>query len=211
MDLPIGPQVPRRGNICSRAFGRFLLWSLGWRLRGAVPDLPKMVLIGAPHTTNMDGVLALATLTALGLDASTMIKDSAFKGPLGILLRWMGAVPVNRKSAKGVVEQSQDAFATREKFLLLVAPEGTRHAAPAWKRGFYRIAEAAQVAVLPAACNYQSKVLHLGPPLYCSGDFDADFATLMAFYRDHSAPRYPQRLSKPLCEAKGQAWSGSED
>jgi len=49
-----------------------------WRVTGQIPDLPKMVWIGAPHTTNWDGVLGLATLLALGVDASTMIKDSAF-------------------------------------------------------------------------------------------------------------------------------------
>src|SRR5262249_46288737 len=105
-----GPNVPRRGNTVSRWPGRAVVGLMGWRFEGAIPDLPKMVLIGAPHTSNMDGVIALTALTALGLRASTMIKDSAFHGLLGVLLRWFGAIPINRRSPKGVVGQTVDAF-----------------------------------------------------------------------------------------------------
>ena len=87
----VGAQLPRRGGALSRGLGRAFLRLLGWRVTGQIPDLPKMVWIGAPHTTNWDGVLGLATLLALGVDASTMIKDSAFKGPLGWLLRGLRA------------------------------------------------------------------------------------------------------------------------
>jgi 1-acyl-sn-glycerol-3-phosphate acyltransferase len=130
MNLPIGPQVPRRGNAFSRFLGRTTLRLLGWKLAGTIPDLPRMVLIGAPHTTNFDGVISIATLIALGLDARIMIKDSAFKGPLGSFLRWAGAIPINRQVPKGVIEQSIEALTTGPGMLLLLAPEGTRSAAP---------------------------------------------------------------------------------
>lgn len=206
MTLTIGASVPRRGNAFSRWFGGTVLRLLGWRLEGAIPDLPKMVLIGAPHTSNMDGVLALATLTALGLRAGTMIKDSAFKGALGPLLHWFGAIPINRRSPKGVVEQSVDAFNGSSQLLLLMAPEGTRNGAAEWKRGFYRIAAEAKAPVLPAACNYKTRIITFGPLLAPSGDYAADFSKLMAFYGAHASPRHPQRLSRPLCEAMGLQW-----
>ncbi|WP_439638681.1 1-acyl-sn-glycerol-3-phosphate acyltransferase [Nevskia sp.] len=194
----VGPQLPRRGGALSRGLGRAFLRLLGWRVTGQIPDLPKMVWIGAPHTTNWDGVLGLATLLALGVDASTMIKDSAFKGPLGWLLRGLGAIPINRASPKGVVEQSIDQFASRQRFVLLIAPEGTRDGADDWKRGYYRIAEGAGVPVLPASINYPAKIITFGPPLTPSGDYDADFAELLGFYRRFGVARHPQRLSKPL-------------
>ena len=58
--LPVGDQVARRGNFFSRAVARGCLRLMGWRLDGAVPNLPKMILIGGPHTSNMDGVVAIA-------------------------------------------------------------------------------------------------------------------------------------------------------
>ncbi len=211
MSLTIGPNVPRRGNAFWRWLGRFVLWAMGWRLAGSVPDLPKMVLIGAPHTSNMDGVIGLATLTALGLRSGTMIKDTAFHGPLGVVLRWFGAIPINRRSPKGVVEQSVDAFNSNEKLLLLIAPEGTRHSAPDWKRGFYLIAKGAGVPVLPAACNYETKVITFGAPLTPSGDYEADLRKLLEFYRVNGAGQHPERLSKPLCEVMGREWRPEPD
>lgn len=204
----IGPRVPRRGNALSRATGRLFLVLLGWRLEGEIPDQPKMVMIGAPHTTNWDGVLALATLTALGLRTTTMIKDSAFKGLLGVLLRWFGAVPVRRDAASGIVEQSIAVFAQSPERLMLIAPEGTRHGAEEWKRGFHRIAAGAGVPVLPAAIDYQRRIIRFGPALMPTMDYAADLATLMQFYGPNSVARHPERLSRPFCEAAGRPWAG---
>lgn len=203
--ISVGPQVPRRGNAVSRFMGRAVLWLLGWRLAGSIPDEPKMVMIGAPHTTNMDGVIALATLTALNIQASTMIKDTAFHGLLGVLLRWLGAIPINRRSPKGVVEQSIDAF-NQDKFILLIAPEGTRHATEHWKRGYYHVAAGASVPIIPAACDYKGKVITFGPPLRPSGTYETDFRQLLDFYTEFGVPGHPERLSKSLCEHRGQAW-----
>lgn len=194
----VGARVPRRGNAFSRWLGRFGLRLLGWKLAGDLPDLPKMVLIGAPHTTNMDGVIALGTLLALGLRANTMIKDSAFKGPLGVILRWFGAIPVARHSPKGIVEQSVDAFNQRDQFLLLIAPEGTRTSATEWKSGFYRIAAQANVPIVPAACHYGSRIITFSPPVFPTGNYEADLRRILEFIRDHGAARHPQRMSKPL-------------
>lgn len=211
MSVVVGRAVPQRGNAFSRGLGRLFLRLLGWRLEGSLPDLPKMVLIGAPHTTNWDGVLGLATLMALGLRANTMIKDSAFKGLLGALLRWFGAIPINRASAKGVVEQSVDAFRRRSQLILLIAPEGTRHGAAEWKRGFHHIARGAGVPVVPAAIDYPRKRIIFGPALNPGADYDADLRTLLAFYRERGVGRHPERYSKPVCEALGRPWQPRED
>lgn len=211
MIVKLGPRVPQRGNAFSRWLGRVVLRAMGWRIEGAVPDLPKMVMIGAPHTSNMDGVISFAVLTALGLRAGTMIKDSAFKGPGGVLLRWLGALPIDRKSPKGVVEQTVDAFLRQPQFVLLLAPEGTRSAAPEWKRGFWHVARGAGVPVLPAAIDYAGKRVRFGEPLQPGDDYAADLARLLAFYAEHSVPRHAERLSRPLCEAQGREWRPSAD
>lgn len=212
MNLPkIGASLPRRGNAFSRWLGRTGLALLGWRVEGELPDLPKMVLIGAPHTSNMDGVIALGTLMALGLRATTMIKDSAFKGLLGVVLRWFGAIPIDRRSPKGVVEQAVDAFNASARMILLIAPEGTRAGAPEWKRGFYRIAHQAGVPVVPAVCDYRHKLIRFGTAFTPSGNYEAEFPVLLRWYAGHAVPRHPERLSRPLCEALGREWRPSPD
>jgi len=209
--MPPGPRVPQRGNAFSRWFGRSVLRVLGWRVEGGVPDLPKFVLIGAPHTTNFDAVIAFAILMGLGLRASTMVKDSAFKGYTGVLLRWLGATPINRRSPKGVIEQTVDAFASNERFVLLLAPEGTRAAAPAWKRGFHHVASGAGVPVVAAAIDYQRKLVTFGAPVQPSGDYAADLDRLQRFVAEHSWPRHAERLSKPIAELQGRSWSARDE
>ena len=211
MSLVVGAQVARSGNFLSRWLGRAVLKAMGWRLEGAIPNLPKMVLIGGPHTTNMDGVIGIVSLISLGLKAGTMIKDSAFKGVMGSILRRVGAIPINRNSPKGVVEQSVDAFENNPRLLLLIAPEGTRSGAAEWKRGYYHIASKANVPILPAAADYRRKIVTFGPPLTPTGDYAADFALLVKFYTDYGDARHPNRLSKPLCEARGQPWVKKPD
>lgn len=198
MTLAIGDRLPRGGNLLTRCIGRSFLWLLGWRVEGEIPNLPKMVLLGGPHTSNMDGVLGIATLVSLGLKASTMIKDTAFKGMMGPILRFFGAIPINRKSPKGVVEQSVDAFASRDAMLLLIAPEGTRHNAREWKRGYWHIALGAKVPVLAAAADYQRKVVHFGLLFSPGDDYPADFSKLLDYYAAYGVARYPERVSAPL-------------
>lgn len=210
VDVRIGAQVPRRGSARSRWLGRTVLRLLGWRVEGDVPDHPKMVLIGVPHTSNMDGVLGLNTLVALGLDATTMIKDSAFRGPLGWLLRTLGAIPINRRSPKGVVEQSVEAFQQRPQLLMLIAAEGTRHSATGFKRGFYYIAQGAGVPVLAATVHYRERVVRFGPLMWPSGDFEADVLPFLEFWKRCGWPQHPERLSKPLCEAMGLTYQPSD-
>ncbi|QHS10799.1 1-acyl-sn-glycerol-3-phosphate acyltransferase [Sinimarinibacterium sp. NLF-5-8] len=202
----IGDQVPRRGNAVSRALARLLMWLMGWKFAGEVPNLPKMVLIGAPHTSNMDGVLGLLALSALGIQGRTMIKDSAFKGLMGAVLRWFGAIPVDRSSPKGVVGQTVDLFNRESQFVLLIAPEGTRSGAPEWKKGFYHVAKGAGVPVVPAAANYQTRQIIFGRPLVPGDDLEADMQVLYGFYAQQGCPRHPDRLSRPLCEATGRVW-----
>ncbi len=211
MSVSIGASVARRGTAFSRGLGALVLRLMGWRIEGAVADVPKMVLIGAPHTSNMDGVMAMIVLTTLGLRASTMIKDTAFKGVMGIVLRWFGAIPINRRSPKGVVEQSVDAFRDNEKLILLIAAEGTRSRAKEFKRGFYHIAAAAQVPIVLAAVHYQKKIVTFGPGIVPTGNYAADFARMMEFYRAHASPRHPERLSKPMCEVLGYEWRPGPD
>ncbi len=211
MNVTIGARVPRRGNAFSRGLARCLLRLTGWRIEGAIPDVPKLVIIGAPHTSNRDGVIGITALIAMGLDAATMIKDSAFRGLLGRFLRWAGAIPIHRAQARGVVEQSIDAFRQRQQLALLIAPEGTRKAAGEWKRGFHHIARSAGVPIVPAAIHYRRKRILLGPPLQPGEDLAADLEQLWAFFAAESDPAHAARLSRPLAERMGHRWQGNTD
>lgn len=183
MELPaLGEALPRRGNVFSRAVGTGILRAFGWRLEGTLPDVPKVLGIGAPHTSNWDFVFGIAAVLALGLRANWIGKHTLFRWPVGGLMRWLGGIPVDRTHAQGLVEQAVAMFDSRDRLVLGIAPEGTRKKVERWKTGFYHIAHGAGVPILPFYWDYRRKVLGFGPPLVPSGDLDADLERIYAFY-----------------------------
>ncbi len=194
----LGAQVPRSGTPISRALGRCVFALLGWRVQGQLPNLNKFILVAAPHTSNLDAVYGLAGLLAMGFRATIMVKSTAFYGPLGWLLRRLGAIPIDRSSPQGVVEQISEAFRLREAMVLLMTPEGTRKSAREFKSGFHRMAQAAQVPVVPVAFNYAHKAAIVGEPISMQGQLQGDLTVLLNFFRKHGVPRHPERLSLPL-------------
>ncbi|KRA16833.1 MULTISPECIES: lysophospholipid acyltransferase family protein [unclassified Lysobacter] len=183
--LPLPPNAPRvRSNRLTRWIGRSVLRLGGWRMVGAFPDIPKLVLIGAPHSSNWDGVWGFAAKAAMGLDIKILGKDSLFKVPLlGALLRYLGVIPVDRSAAHGVVEQAAAMIRNAERFWFGLAPEGTRKPVDRWKAGFWKIAKAADVPVLPAYFHYPDKVIGIGEPFWLGEDMNADLARIRAWYR----------------------------
>jgi 1-acyl-sn-glycerol-3-phosphate acyltransferase len=166
--------------------------AIGWRITGEMPNLGKFVIIGAPHTSNWDFVLVLATAAALGVRISWMGKHTLFRGPFGRFLRWSGGVPIDRRQARGVVGESVEAFGRSAKLILCITPEGTRSKVREWKSGFYQIALSAGVPILLAAFDYGHKAIDLGPLMWPSGDYDADLARIKAHYQPIRA-RHPQQ------------------
>lgn len=181
-ELP--PSLPRRGNPLTKALGRTLLALAGWRVEGELPDRRKLVAIVAPHTSNWDFVVGILVVFALGLRVRFLGKHTLFRPPLGWLMRWLGGTPVVRDTPQGAVNDAADMIAREDRVLLGIAPEGTRTRGKPWRSGFYNIALAARVPILPAAFDYPAKALRLFPPFEPTGDYAADLARLQALYAD---------------------------
>lgn len=177
------PNAPRIGGAVTRALGRAILRLGGWRIVGAFPDIPRMVIIVAPHSSAWDAIWGLAAKLALGVDIVFLAKAELFRGPVGWVLRWLGGRPVNRSRAHGVVEQAVDTLRKRDRRWLVLAPEGTRRRVDTWKSGFRHIARAAQVPVFCAAFHYPDRHIILGEVFAMSDDADADMARIRQWYR----------------------------
>ncbi|MBK8900135.1 MAG: 1-acyl-sn-glycerol-3-phosphate acyltransferase [Anaerolineaceae bacterium] len=178
----LGDAIPRWGNGFFRWVARGVLRLWGWRFAGTVPNLPKMVLIGVPHTSNWDFVLAMAVLIAVQARVYWLGKHTFVRGPLKPLLLKLGGVAVDRRAASGVVAQVTAQFQERDQFLLGLAPEGTRSLVSHWKMGFFHIARAAQVPILPVALDYGRKTIAIGEPVWPEGGETAMLAQLRSFY-----------------------------
>ena len=176
--------IPRRRNPITIFVGWIIVLFMGWRIEGDLPNLKKCVIIGAPHTSNWDFVLALAVIFKLRLRARWLGKHTLFKKPFGTVMRWMGGIPVNRSEARGVVTQTVEAFSEREELLLLLSPEGTRKRVTKWKTGFLHISYGAKVPVLLANLNYEKKIATFGPLFHPTGNLEEDLAAVQGLYKD---------------------------
>ena len=185
------PGYPRAHRPGLPAAGRLMMRLTGWRFSGALPELPKFVIVVAPHTSNWDFLAGLWALFALDLRTDWFGKDSLFRPPMGTLMRLINGRPVRRDSPEGVVAEMAAVVRAEPQFVLTITPEGTRKAVDHWRSGFYRIAEAAGVPIVPVVFDWSRREIRITPPVFPSGDLDADVAAMQALYRPEMA-RHPE-------------------
>lgn len=148
-----------------------------------------MIVIGAPHTTNWDFTLYLAALHAYRISTRFIGKHTLFRWPLGMLFKAWGGIPVDRSKPGGVVGQVTAAFEEADRMILVIAPEGTRAAAPHWKSGFLKMAEAANVPIVLGGVDFAGKRVVLGPCLEFNGNAEDFMDEVRAFYADMQGRR----------------------
>ena len=192
---PLGDALPQRGNRAARAFGRAALSLLGWGIEGEIPNVPKLVIAVAPHTSNWDFVVGIAAMFALDLRLTFLGKHTLFRGPFDAILRWMGGIPVDRSSAHGVVGESVRAFREADRLVLALAPEGTRKGAARFHSGFLHIARGAGVPVLLASLDYAVRRVRLGPLFEPTADAEADRRGIEAHFAPVRGKRARRRAA----------------
>lgn len=164
---------------------RLIMRVLGWRVEGKLPGLPKFVLIGAPHTSNWDFLLFLGIIFTLRANVRFMGKAELFRSPIGFFFRYCGGVPVDRKKSTGLVDQMVDAANKADRFILTIAPEGTRHHVAEWKRGFYHIAKGAGIPIVMAVVDGKHKTVHIREQVFQpTDDIEADMKSIQEFFAE---------------------------
>lgn len=183
VDAVITPKTPRTHGPLARWLGRTVLRLGGWKMTGRFPDIDKVIVLVAPHTSWWDGIWGMAAKLAMGLRVEVMAKRELFNPFLAPILRALGAVPIDRGNASGVVPAMSARFRNAEQLWLVIAPEGTRRRVENWKSGFWHIARAAQVPVVCIYFHYPERTIGIGPTLDMTGDLATDMARVREFYR----------------------------
>lgn len=166
-----------------RWFSRMCLRLAGWRAIGKVPsDVPRAVMIVAPHTSYWDFLLFVLIVFDLELQLRVLIKHTLFVGPVGWFLRYCGALPVDRRAPSALVRQLAGQLKNSEECIVLITPEGTRSPRAEWKTGFYRMAEEAEVPIVIAYVDVVTKTAGIDHVMQPSGDIEADMKKIKAFY-----------------------------
>ena len=178
MSIAVGIQQSSTVQIIAKT----ILRVMGWQTHVISPRTSRYLLIGAPHTSNWDLLFMLLLMAAERIPIRWMGKDTLFKGLMGIFMRAIGGIPVNRRTRTRLVEQIATIFNQHEDMIIGIAPEGTRSKTTHWRSGFYYIALKANVPIVMAYIDFSSKLCGIGPSFIPSGDIHADFEIIREFY-----------------------------
>ncbi len=179
---------------------KWILRLYGWKVATPPPpDLKKYVMIIAPHTSLWDFVWGRMILTVLHLKVKFLIKQEAFWFPLGLLLKAMGGLPVNRKKGGQMIHQVVEAFSRYEELVVVITPEATRAPIKNWKKGYYFIAQKAGLPIGVGFLDYRTRTYGLGFIFYPTGDYEKDFRQIASFYSKIQG-KFPERFALPDTE-----------
>lgn len=172
-----------------------VLFILGWKVDASKEILAckKYMLLSGPHTSGWDFIIGKATYLYFGIESKFFIKKEFFKGPLGSLLRKMGAYPVDRENPRDLIPL-METIKNSDEFILIITPEGTRERTNEWKNGFYTIAKKAKMPIFVGTLNYKDKICSIGDPFEVTGNFEKDLEQVKKYYKPEYA-KHPEKFA----------------
>lgn len=181
----------------------FIFKILGWKLQTeAIKEFKKSIVIAAPHTANMDLVIARAAFDLMHLPVKFTVKKEWIRFPFKSIMLGMGGIGIDRTPKKpgdprpSMVEAIVNLFNENDELHIMVTPEGTRSKRTEWKTGFWHTAKMANVPILLGYLDYKNKVAGIGKIIYPT-DLEKDMRTMMEFYKDIT-PCHPEKFSVDL-------------
>lgn len=171
----------------------WILKKWGWTVIEDLPPEKKCIILGVPHTSIMDFVAAYMYCRSCGGKFRCMVKKEFFFPPLSWLLRSMGGFPVDRKNPAAMLRSLIEEMERCDRFILAIAPEGTRKPVKRWKAGFHLIAQKTGVPVYMGYFDWGAKRIGSGPKFEITDDTSADMARLQKLYEEmHLTGKHPE-------------------
>lgn len=177
----------------SKYLSKIILKLLGWTINVKKPNYKKYIAIMAPHTSNWDFIIGKLVYNVLGIKTSFLIKKEMFFFPLNIILRFLGGIPVNRGKNANLVENIIKIFNEKDEFVLTITPEGTRKKVTRWKRGFYFIAQKANVPIFLGYIDYKEKKVGDWGIFIPQDNIEKDMKIIKNYYKNVNA-KHPENF-----------------
>ena len=168
-----------------KSFSNWLLCKrMGWTLEVTEPIPDKAIICLAPHTSNWDFLIGQLYSRAVGMRSNFLMKKEWFFWPLGPIFRNMGGIPVWRSKKTSMTDNLAATARQLTHFLLCITPEGTRSANPEWKKGFYYIAQKAEIPILLFGVDYEKKLIRCSKTVIPNGDIDTQMREIKLYFKD---------------------------
>ena len=164
-----------------------------WEIKGKIPNLEKMILIGIPHTAMRDAWYGLLAVWALDLKINffgaawvftrlpSLFTVSKNLDRLGIpwpfwwlqryLLLKLGGIPVYRVNSRGLIRGAVEEFKVMDNYILVIAPEGGVEAVDQFRSGFYYLAKELDIPYVPVEIDFKNRAFNLRNPEKVSSNF----------------------------------------
>lgn len=184
--------------ICNmRKLLKYWLRLAGWKIDEFVPTgVKKCVVVMGPHTSNWDFIIGKITFANYGVKGQFLIKKELFFFPMGFILKRMGGIPVDRKTNNNLTDFAAKLFEENDTLFLVFTPEGTRKYNDKWKKGFYYIAQKAQVPIYLAYIDYKKKIGGFERLFEPTGNVDEDIIEIKNILSKYSG-RFPDQGIRP--------------
>jgi len=182
-------------NLC-----KFILFITGWTI---VDDLsyknyPRQLVIFT-HTSIWELILTFLAKQTIGYEnVCIVVWKGHFVGIKGVLLNFLGCIPIENNKKSGNVNEISNLLNSREKFMFCISPEGTRNKVNKFRSGFYHIAK--NTGAVYNLCNfdYENHVIYAGNIMIPSDDYSSDCKKIAEFL-SNGKPLYPEN-SYPQCQ-----------
>ena len=169
-----------------------LLSLFKWELDTSIELPKKCVVCIAPHTSNWDFIVGILFKYATNLQASFFMKKEWFRFPLSISMKLLGGIPIDRSKKNNVTDIIAEEFNKRDSLIIGLTPEGTRSLNYEWKKGFYYIAQKANVPIVLAYIDFKKKKVGYNK-LLIPTNYEDDIIMIKKYYSNINA-KYPEKF-----------------
>ncbi len=176
-----------------RTISKFVLTGvLGWKTKGEFPDIKKSVVIFAPHTSYWDGFYGKLYLMQLGIKYKFLVKKDFFRFPLKYFFRIFGSIPVYQN--KEYVDYVAGLFNNSKELHIVLSPEGQLAKITRWKKGYYYMAQKANVPIIVAYLDYKKKEIGIKGVIDNLENLNTVMYQINTMYKDVTA-KYTENFS----------------
>jgi 1-acyl-sn-glycerol-3-phosphate acyltransferase len=175
-----------------KELSQYILELLGWEIKGKFPDLQKSVVIFAPHTSYWDGFYGKLFLMQMNINYKFLSKKEFFKFPLNYFFKAFGSIPVYKN--KEYINQIANLFNNNKDLHIVLSPEGQLAKTTHWKKGFYYMAEKANVPIVVGYIDYKKKELGVKSVITENNNIKITMTEINKMYMNVNA-KYPENFA----------------
>jgi len=160
------------------------LQKLGWKITGDYAGLKKSVTIFAPHTAHVDFFYGKLGYTELGVKFKFLSKKELFFFPMNLVMRKLGSIPVRGVKGKNAIFQVTEMLNNADELHIVVSPEGWIKKVTKWNKGFFYMAQKANVPIVVSTLDYAKKEMGVKAIIYDTSDFTTVMNQIKEIYKD---------------------------